>query len=313
MISKEEFNRKIRDIVEKDKKNSKYLKYLSKEYQSQQAKYAIFGCIGLIVSIPVMAFVNLILGIIILAPSLVFMALSTDGFMMVTKANNYYKNKYSDKVIALLFNDHKYSFSSIGYIRRSIFLQSEFVDVFSKCWGKNLLTVNIPNDDNSESNNNLVLCDLDVIEIIKDKENTYEEKVFEGIFGYVDFPFEFKCKLFINSFSHNTEYKLKTIELEDIKFNNKFKVYSDDQIEARYILTPDMMEKLLLLKEKSGGFKITIKEDKLYIAFPYLKLFEIKYIKDGDVESMFSKYYDAIEIVMSLVEEIKSNNKVFKI
>ncbi|MCR4881009.1 MAG: DUF3137 domain-containing protein [bacterium] len=36
----------------------------------------------------------------------------------------------------------------------------------------------------------------------------------------------------------------KNPKFEDIEFNKKFKVYTDDEIEARYILTPTFMERL---------------------------------------------------------------------
>ena len=42
------------------------------------------------------------------------------------------------------------------------------------------------------------------------------------------------------------------VKLEDPRFENEFVVYADDQVEARYILTPAFMERLLEFKRKTG-------------------------------------------------------------
>lgn len=38
------------------------------------------------------------------------------------------------------------------------------------------------------------------------------------------------------------------IKLEDINFSKNFDVYSEDEVEARYLLTPTFIEKFLKLK-----------------------------------------------------------------
>jgi hypothetical protein len=43
----------------------------------------------------------------------------------------------------------------------------------------------------------------------------------------------------------------KRIELENVEFEKIFDVYSDDEIEARRLLTPKMMEKLVNFAKKS--------------------------------------------------------------
>lgn len=44
--------------------------------------------------------------------------------------------------------------------------------------------------------------------------------------------------------------------LEDIVFSKKWNVYADDQVEARYVLTPAMMERILAVKKLFHGKKI---------------------------------------------------------
>ena len=102
------------------------------------------------------------------------------------------------------------------------------------------------------------------------------------------------------------------VKLEDIIFNKKLRVYSNDQIEARYILTPEMMEKLLYLDTVFRGLKITLVDNKMYIGATAADLFELNSIKNGDINTLFEYFYDEVKTILDIVNEIKDNNKIFK-
>lgn len=48
----------------------------------------------------------------------------------------------------------------------------------------------------------------------------------------------------------------KKVQLEDVVFSKEWKVYSDDQIEARYVLTPALMERMLAVKKLFHGNRL---------------------------------------------------------
>ena len=48
----------------------------------------------------------------------------------------------------------------------------------------------------------------------------------------------------------------KRVNLEDIVFSKKWKVYADDQVEARYVLTPAVMERMLAVKKLFHGNRL---------------------------------------------------------
>ena len=54
---------------------------------------------------------------------------------------------------------------------------------------------------------------------------------------------------FLNLTYINITDKRQQIVLEDVSFNDNFKVFSEDQIEARYLLTPSFMSRLLKYKQ----------------------------------------------------------------
>ena len=100
--------------------------------------------------------------------------------------------------------------------------------------------------------------------------------------------------------------------MEDINFNKKFKITSNNQVEARYILTPDMMEKISLLESKFKGIKIVFVDKYLYIGSKKVNMFELGNYKINNDLSMFENLYDEMAIILGIVEELKNNNKVFK-
>lgn len=115
----------------------------------------------------------------------------------------------------------------------------------------------------------------------KNGTRTEWHTIFKGIIFAADFNKNFNVSTVVrpksfgaslgawfskNVFSFgNTEI----VQLENTDFDNKFVTYSKNQIEARYILTPAMMERILALNSKSDEtISISFINSKMYIAFP---------------------------------------------
>jgi hypothetical protein len=59
------------------------------------------------------------------------------------------------------------------------------------------------------------------------------------------------------------------VKLESVEFENKFVVYSNDQVEARYILTPSFMERLVKLQDLMGdNTSYSFVNTNVYVAVP---------------------------------------------
>ena len=107
---------------------------------------------------------------------------------------------------------------------------------------------------------------------------------------------------------------LEKVTLEDNEFNKKFNVFSSDQVEARYILTTALMERL-----KNISFKFT-GSDKIYCSFvnnniyialeskkPLFKLFKLN--KRLDNIKHFNEFFTQIASVIDLVDYLKLNER----
>lgn len=67
-------------------------------------------------------------------------------------------------------------------------------------------------------------------------------------------------------FSSNFGEEQKVI-LEDVRFTDKFIVYSTDQVEARYVLSTALMERILALEDKFGRpILLSFHNEKMYLA-----------------------------------------------
>lgn len=88
----------------------------------------------------------------------------------------------------------------------------------------------------------------------RDKRDDYE-MVFRGIVARYRFPKRFSGRTILrsdqgllNALAHSG-VSGERVRLEDPRFEEHFEVFSNDQVEARYLLTPAFMERLSNLKE----------------------------------------------------------------
>ena len=106
---------------------------------------------------------------------------------------------------------------------------------------------------------------------------------------------------------YKTERK-SDVNLEDVVFSKKWKVMATDQIEARYLLTPAFMERMLKVKKlfRSRNIEFSFFDNKLLIAihtnknmFETANLFHsaLSYHKMQDVVHQFYSIFSIIDIL----------------
>jgi len=100
-----------------------------------------------------------------------------------------------------------------------------------------------------------------------DMENNtyYTVPLFKGTVGIIDLPFDIKTNISICS----SNRECNKIDMDMAKFNELFSVTTADEIMARSLLTADVMEYLIDLRENVYGemFDIVIDNNKLYMRF----------------------------------------------
>lgn len=159
----------------------------------------------------------------------------------------------------------------------------------------------------------------------KNGTRTEWHTIFEGIIFVADFNKNFEVSTVVrpkdfgssvgawfskNVFSFgNTEI----VQLENTDFDNQFVTYSRNQIEARYILTPAMMERILNLNNKCDEtISISFISSKMYIAFPLShNYFEAPIHTSLLVPDLLTDDLSIVQFMHDIVHEMDLNTRIW--
>ena len=99
-------------------------------------------------------------------------------------------------------------------------------------------------------------------------ETMKDMQAFSGSVLVCEFYKNFSGQTIVASRTLNTKFIGKKEQMDDTLFNDEFRVFTDDKVEARYLLTPAFMERLRELKEKFAwkmGLSAAFMDDKFYL------------------------------------------------
>ena len=117
----------------------------------------------------------------------------------------------------------------------------------------------------------------------------------------------------INKFSSRSDIKWQEIKLEDPEFTKKYKAYSGNQIEARYLITPAFMERFQNIQTAFGTNKVkcSFYGDSLMFAISTNKnLFEIGNLwKNLENPKQMETFFNELSSIFVLVEHFKLDEK----
>ena len=178
----------------------------------------------------------------------------------------------------------------------------------------------------------LILGEIDAEEKKTERDSDGKTKtryvtIFDGLFLVADFHKHFHGKTFVfpdvaeKAFGEigRALQKLsgrrgtQLIQMEDTEFEKAFAVHSTDQVEARYILSPSMMRRILDLRQRFGkDVRIAFKESSVWIAVPHSS----PYLEPGtgvaatdrvQIENMLTEIVSFLDII----EEMDLNTRIW--
>lgn len=140
--------------------------------------------------------------------------------------------------------------------------------------------------------------------------------VFEGVVVKIDLNKTFNSHTVIKPnlvFNISPVKNLNHTQLEDIQFNKKFDVYTNDEIEARVLITPIFMERLKNMKTafSSADVSCAFYKEYLIIALPTNRdLFSIcSLIKPIYDKEQYEQMYEEVLSIIKLIDYFKLNKK----
>ena len=103
------------------------------------------------------------------------------------------------------------------------------------------------------------------------------------------------------------------IKLEDPEFEKEFCVYADDQVEARYILSPSLMQRIVEFKRKwNTKVYLSFRDSKVYIAIKMDKnLFETRLFKSIVDYNFIEANIRFLALLTGIVEDLNLNTRIW--
>ena len=177
-----------------------------------------------------------------------------------------------------------------------------------------------------ENENSLLTSMLTPKDSVGSLLDKYKHTVFKGLFFVADFNKHFcgqvlvlpdKAEKYFGRFgkmlqSHNL-IRGELMKMDNAEFEKQFAVYGSDQIQARYILTPVIMNKILDFKKNTGAaICLSFKDSILYITVPYKRnLFEPKYVKSIVDYIETYRYFQDLRLFIGIVEDLNLNTRIW--
>jgi hypothetical protein len=158
---------------------------------------------------------------------------------------------------------------------------------------------------------------------ISSGKETHWETIFKGMFIIADFNKNFSGRTyvwsenkpqlnFLNKLFTSFASGLEKVKLESPDFEKRFIVYSNDQVEARYILTPSFMERAVRLQQMTDAdTSMSFVHSKIHVAIPMKKeMFEPSVFSANDF-SRLENFRSTIQIVYDIIDELKLNERLW--
>lgn len=161
----------------------------------------------------------------------------------------------------------------------------------------------------------------------KGRRQVHWVTIFDGVLFIADFNKSFQNKTVVlpdytekisgtllDSLKSFFDGQGKLVKLENPEFENLFKVYSEDLIEARYILSTSLQERIVKLTETFGThIYISFVDEKIHIGIPIEKnLFEPRALRRPSLDKeLVSEYAEILSSFISIVEDLNLNTRIW--
>ncbi len=159
-------------------------------------------------------------------------------------------------------------------------------------------------------------------------KNKSYHTIFRGIFFIADFNKHFVGETFVlpdvsenvfgsglgGFFQKLNIMRPQLVKLEDVEFEKAFAIYGTNQVEARYILSPALMQRILKLKQKfNTNVALSFIGSHVYIAITINKnLFEAPWLfTPMDNYKQLEEYYNDIAMCVEIVELLDLNTRIW--
>lgn len=270
----------------------------------------------------------------ILAPFIILLGLLLILFLNSIKSQNDY-----GYVFAVIFVDLVFVFISYVILQTKLAneVKENFMPVVCKCFEN--LQWQHGYDNRSDEFHKVKLLDyynrsnfddvfigqrngvnFQIIEAILSRESGTGDdkkvkKIFQGVILKIDSVKEFSGNTVIrmDSLFKFDKGNLRHTELEDVVFEKKYDVFTNDEVEARYLITTAFMERINNIEQIFSAKKVfcSFANNKVYIGLEvYYDMFTLCYLnKPLNQAEFFIKMFNEIISIYKLIDHFKLTQK----
>jgi hypothetical protein len=238
-----------------------------------------------------------------------------------------YKKNFKDQVVRAVVSAYQEDlrYEPLGYIREQSYRESKlFLQGVDRYKGEDYVSGRRDKTDFefSEIHAEYKTTSRDS----KGRTQTQWHTIFRGVFFIADFHKHFRTHTVVLP---DTAEKLfgflgkklqsmnfvrgELIKLEDPEFEKEFCVYGEDQVEARYIISPALMRRILNCKAKFGSnICLAFLNSKVYFAICSTKnRFEPRVFKPVNDMSLVNDYKNDLDLIIDIVDDLNLNTRLW--
>ena len=148
-------------------------------------------------------------------------------------------------------------------------------------------------------------------------KNSRTVVVFHGLFFHIDFNKRLTGRTVVDPRGASTEATgdrggLAEVTLEDPRFAEAFRVHASDEVEARYILTPGMMERIVALQERTGrAVYLAFAHNRAYLGVHYGRALFEPDIRETTAVDAIHEMAANFALAEGVVQELDLNTRLW--
>ncbi|MGE0634981.1 MAG: DUF3137 domain-containing protein [Bacteroidia bacterium] len=233
-----------------------------------------------------------------------------------------YKNEFKDKVFHRIIQavNPNLVYNKSHYISKEKFFESKiFTNRADHYSGEDLISGTV---DKTE----IIFSELKAEEKRNSGKHTHYVTFFKGLFMIADFHKNFhghtivlpdtaeKVFGFLGKKLQNWNFtRDEVVHMENAEFEKEFVVYSNDQVEARYILSTSMIQRILDLKKKyNTNVYLSFINSKVFVAMQNNNnLFEPKFKESITNSDYIRTFYSELCDCLSIVDDLNLNTRIW--